>query len=194
MEEYLPGIDIVFDRFHVMQLVNRVLDGVRKGQQKHLSKHGSKALKGNRFLIMSNYMDLDNIERRRVDQLLLANKPIMIMHTMKEQLRLLWNQKNRNQGAAFLLTWALDAYKACDDYELESGSKALEPLRRLTHSMINHSDGILNYFNHRVTSGKIEGINNKIKTLKRQAYGYRDMEYFQLRLLHLHAQKSRLSG
>jgi len=47
---------------------------------------------------------------------------------------------------------------------------------------------------YQITNGKIEGINNKIKTLKRQAYGFRDKEYFQLRLFHLHEQKTRLAG
>jgi len=57
-----------------------------------------------------------------------------------------------------------------------------------------HMKGILNYFDYRITNGKMEGINNKIKTLKRQAYGFRDKAYFRLRLLHLHAQKIRLAG
>lgn len=47
---------------------------------------------------------------------------------------------------------------------------------------------VLNYFDHPISSGKIEGINNKIKTLKRQAYGFRDMGYFRLRLFHLYEQ------
>ena len=61
-------------------------------------------------------------------------------------------------------------------------------------SLARHMSGILNFFDHRISNGKIEGINNKIKTLKRQAYGYRDKEYFRLRLLHLHAQKYHLAG
>ncbi len=60
---------------------------------------------------------------------------------------------------------------------------------------INHkSEGLLSYFAHRISNGKAEGINNKIKTLKRQAYGYRDMEYFKLRLYHLHEQRYQLAG
>ena len=55
-----------------------------------------------------------------------------------------------------------------------------------THS--NHKEGILNYFKHRITNGKAEGINNKAKTMMRQAYGFRDMEYLKLRLYNLHNQ------
>ena len=68
------------------------------------------------------------------------------------------------------------------------------PLKKLAFSLLAHAKGILNYFRYRITNGKMEGINNKIKTLKRQAYGYRDKDYFRLRLLHLHVQKVRVSG
>jgi len=54
--------------------------------------------------------------------------------------------------------------------------------------------GLLNYFKHRITSGAVEGLINKIKTLKRQAYGFRDPEYFKLRLYHLHTQRYALAG
>ena len=66
----------------------------------------------------------------------------------------------------------------------------LSPIERESAS----KTAFLNYFKHRITSGKIEGINNKIKTLKRQAYGFRDMEYFKLRLFHLHVQKYSFAG
>jgi len=94
----------------------------------------------------------------------------------------------------FLATWITDAIEAAQDYEARTQSKALHPLRRLAVSLASHMKGILNYFDHCITNGKIEGINNKVKTLKRQTYGFRDMVYFRLRLYHLHAQKSRLVG
>ena len=54
--------------------------------------------------------------------------------------------------------------------------------------------GILNYFEHPITTGMVEGINNKIKVLKRKVYGYRDMEYFLLRIYFIHEAKYTLTG
>jgi len=57
--------------------------------------------------------------------------------------------------------------------------------KRLAGTLEDHRTGLLAYFRHPITTGPLEGINNKIKVLKRQAYGFRDMEYFKLRLLFL---------
>jgi len=194
VEEFLPEVKIVFDRFHIMQLINRTVDKVRKKQQVLLDKKGYQTLKGRRFLIMKNYDNLDDKQRKRLDHTLEANEPLMIVHTMKEQLRLLWSETSYKKGRKFLTTWIVDAIETACDYELKTGSKVLKPLRNLALSIARHIKGILNYFKYRITNGKIEGINNKIKTLKRQAYGFRDMNYFTLRLFHLHEQKNRLAG
>ena len=102
---------------------------------------------------------------------------------MKEQLRLLWDRPNRKRATEFLDQWCFDA--------LAAGSK---PLIKVGLMLLKHKTGILNYFEHRITSSSVEGTVNKIKTLKRQAYGFRDMEYFKLRLYHLHRQGYSLTG
>ena len=61
-EQYLPAIDIVFDRFHVMQIVNKTVDSVRKNQQKALDKEGIKTLKGGRFLSLWNFENLNPLK------------------------------------------------------------------------------------------------------------------------------------
>lgn len=194
VKKTLPEIDIVFDRFHLMQLVNKSVDKVRKAIQNNLNPKEYKLFKGNRFLLLYNYENLDPKKKDRLDILLKVNEPLMIMHTMKEQLRLLWCKKNRKKAQKFLGTWIMDALDLSFKYQCNHKNKILEPLRKLALSLLSHFQGILNYFNHRITNGKIEGVNNKIKTLKRQAYGYRDNDYFKLRLLHLHAQKVRIAG
>ena len=62
----------------------------------------------------------------------------------------------------------------------------IKPLEKVMWTLHRHKKGILNYFKHNITNALAEGINNKIKTMKRQAYGFRDIEYFKLRLYHLH--------
>jgi len=179
VKQELPHVDIIFDRFHVMKMMNTVLDDIRKEQQKICGN----TLKGERFLFLKNYDNLDVNGMERLKTLLAVNEPLFIAHTMKEQLRTLWEQKDMKSGEEFLKKWCLDA--------LLSGVK---PLMKLGKNLWRRSEGLLNYFDHRISNGKAEGINNKIKTLKRQAYGFRDMEYFKLRLYHLHEQRYQLAG
>jgi len=65
---------------------------------------------------------------------------------------------------------------------------------RLAKTLRGHATGILNYFKHRISTAKLEGINHKIKNLKRRAYGYRDETFFVLKLYSLHESSVKLSG
>ncbi len=179
VKQELPHIAIIFDHFHVMKMMNTILDDIRKEQQKI---HGN-TLKGNRFLLLKNYDSLDVNGMERLNTLLAVNEPLFVAHTMKEQLRALWEQEDRKSGEEFLKKWCLDAILT-----------GIKPLMRVSKNLWRRSEGLLNYFDHRISNGKAEGINNKIKTLKRQAYGFRDMDYFKLRLYHLHEQRHQLAG
>ncbi|MBS0626924.1 MAG: transposase, partial [Verrucomicrobia bacterium] len=70
----------------------------------------------------------------------------------------------------------------------------IAPLVKAAQTFLKHGKGLLNYFLHKIDNGKAEGINNKIKVLKRQAYGFRDIEYFTLKLYNLHKQTHELVG
>ena len=181
--EHLPHVDIVLDRYHVMALVNRASEECRRGQQAELDRLGRKTLKGCRFLLLRNYEDLPDDKQARLRRLLQINEPLLIMHTMKEQLRAFWHCLTRRGGRSFLTAWCRDAM-----------ASTIPPLRRVGKTLLFYRTFLLNYFSHGITSGTIEGIVNKIKTLKRQAYGFRDDHYFTLRLYHLHRQRYSLSG
>ena len=101
--------------------------------------------------------------------------PIAVAHTMKEQIRLFWMRPTLQEGAKFLGWWIIDA--------IETG---ISELTKAGRTLLRHWEGLTNYFKHKITNGKTEGVNNKIKTMKRQAYEFRDMEYFKLRLYNLH--------
>jgi len=183
VRESLPRVDIVFDRFHIMALINHGIDDLRREQQRELDQLGQETLKGNRFLLLRNYEDLNPDRKGRLDALLQANQPLFTMHSMKEQLRLFWEKDDGHAARAFLELWCRDA--------LQSGIKALMKVAR---TLAGYRTGLLNYFKHYITSAAVEGLNNKIKTLKRMAYGFRDTEYFKLRLYHLHTQRYSLTG
>lgn len=112
-----------------------------------------------------------------------TNESLFVAYVMKEQLRLFWKEPDVEKAAKFLHAWLRDA--------MDSGIRSL---MKVAKTLAGYRTGLLNYFKHGITNGRAEGVNNKIKTLKRQAYGFRDMEYFKLRLYHLHVQKYSLSG
>lgn len=181
VDEILPQVEIVFDRYHIVALMNRCIDDLRRDLQRELE--GQQVLKGNRFLLLKNYDTLEPDSKTRLDELLKANYPLYVTHSMKEQLRLFWEKEDEESARNFLTIWCKDA--------MQSGIKQL---MKVGKTIAAYRTGLLNYFKHHITSGAVEGLVNKIKTLKRQAYGYRDMEYFKLRLYHLHTQRYSLTG
>jgi len=183
VEEHLGHVDIVFDHYHISALVNRAIDQLRKELQTDLDRQGKRNLKGSRFLFLYNYSNLTESKKKKLQILLDANKPLFYMYNMKELLRYFWQFKTPDRAKEFLYSWCHDA--------LTSGIK---PFIRLGMTINKYKDQILNYFKHPITNAMVEGINNKIKTLKRQAYGFRDMEYFKLRLYHLHRSRYSFAG
>lgn len=194
VKETLPDLPIVFDRFHIMKYVNEAVDTVRKKLNESLDKEEKRGLKRSRFLLLRNEGSLTLGEQQRLNYLLGHHEPLMIMHMMKEELRRLWQSTSRKHAEKFLLNWCLDALSTVSDYDRTWGPQLLKPLKKLAFFIARNREGILAYFDHRITNGRAEGVNNKIKTLKRSSYGFRDMEYFKLRLYHLHRQKRQLAG
>ena len=182
--EFLPHADIVFDRFHVMKLMNMGIDEIRREQQQIYTKEGNEVLKGSRFLLLRNIESLDPEKRKGLQILLDMNAPLACAHLLKEQLREFWKQKDYDHAVIFLLKWLY-----CGGIESK-----IPQMVKCARTLLHHQKGLTNYYHHLITNATTEGINNKIETLKRQAYGYRDMEYFKLRLYHLHMQKLELIG
>lgn len=174
-KQHLPNVDIVFDRFHVMALLNKTIDEIRRDQQTKCNRVGLRAIKGMRYLLLSNYENLGQTKQNSLECLLGINKPIAIAHAMKEQIRLFWTKQSVNEGAKFLSWWIIDTLQS-----------EISDLQKVGRTLLRHGKDLLNYFKHRITNGKTEGINNKIKTMKRQSYGFRDLEYLKLRLYNLH--------
>jgi len=163
--------------------MNQGIDTLRRNHQKELDDIGKHTLKGYRFLLLRNYDALKPDHKERLDALMQANQPLFVMHYMKEQLRLFWEIPEYAQAVAFLDTYCKDAMLS-----------EIKELVRVAKALSGYRTAILNYFTHHITNAVLEGTNNKIKTLKRQAYGFRDMEYFKLRLYHLHTQRYSLTG
>jgi transposase len=182
-QEFLPDVDVVFDHFHVTALMNKALDEVRKEQQGQMNMSDAKIMKGSRFLFLRNYEDLGTDNQSRLEALLTLNEPLFKAYSLKEQFRHFWEKSSTAEAEEFFMYWGLDAL-----------STGLKPLKKLVKTLNQYRQGLLNYFKHGITNAAAEGINNKIKTMKRQAYGFRDMEYFLLRLYHLHESRYAFVG
>ena len=103
------------------------------------------------------------------------NEPLYQAYLLKEELRWFWSLISAQRAEKFLETWVQEAY-----------ATGLKSFQKLADSLLRHKPGLISYFSHRISTGPLEGLNNKIKVLKRQAYGFRDDEYFKLRLYFLH--------
>jgi len=180
---HLPNIAIIYDRFHVTKLLNNTIDKIRKAEYAKCQNKGLRVLKGQRFLLLRNFVDLQDDQKSSLQKLLEINQSLAIAHSMKEQFRLFWDLDSIAAGGRFLALWIIEAIES-----------RVEQLARTARTLLHHFEGLLSYFEHGIDNGKAEGINNKIKVLKRQAYGYRDQEYFKLRLYNLHKKEFQLVG
>ncbi len=104
-------------------------------------------------------------------------------YILKEELRAFWNCTTHKEAEQYLSDWLNKAWIS-----------GISLVRKFANMIADHKVGILNYFNFPVTTGPVEGIDNKIKVLKRKAYGYRDVEYFKLRIYFLHESRYALIG
>jgi transposase len=105
-------VDIVFDRFHIMALMNQAIDELRRDYQRELDVLGQQTLKGSRFLLLQNYDSLASERKARLDALLQVNGPLFVIHSMKEQLRLFWQKEDHKDAEKFLAVWCRDAMQS----------------------------------------------------------------------------------
>ena len=161
IEEVFPNAVVVYDRFHMMKYLNEELNKIRI-QSKIKGK-------GSRFIILRNGVDLKEEERIKLATVLSQSKRIKLAYELKEEFRDIFESHHSvEEGKKLLLEWI----------------KKAQPIYSDTLAMLrNHIDGICNYFLNRTTSGVMEGINNRLKVIKRQAYGFVNFENFRARLL-----------
>lgn len=184
--EKLPDAAIVFDHFHVVKMYNEKLSDFRRALYNEAEKVSEKkVLKGTRWLLMKNPENLnqDKDEHHRLSEALKLNEPLATAYYLKEDLRQFWKQKNKKSAKAHILHWIAMAE-----------STNIPMLIKLAKTLRAHMFGLLSYYDYPISTGPLEGTNNKIKTLQKQAYGFRDMEFFKLKIQALHESKYALIG
>ena len=181
--EHLPGVAVVFDRFHIIKLMNEKLDELRRALVREATGVMRQTIKGTRYLLLTRAANLEQAKLPKLEDALKLNQPLSQAYYLKEELGQLWEQSSRAAMEGFLRQWCARA--------MDTG---ITLLRQMAKTLLLHASGILSWWEHRLSSGKMEGVNNKIKTLTRQAYGYRDEAFFILKLLSLHHAKIKLVG
>lgn len=172
----MPQAEIVADRFHVMKLVNDELNQVRNafrrkpddlpaGVSPEVAKEG---LKNSKYALLKPEENLTDTQIEKLAEVKTVAPKLALMHQSKETFRRVFAAKTGTQALVELLDWMATA----------------QPLYPNSVATIRRWFGeILQYFEHRTTSGVVEGINNRLKLIKRAGYGFRNFERFRLRCL-----------
>ena len=181
----LPNALQVFDRFHIVKLMNDKLTQLRRDLQREAELMDRKVLKGMRWLLVKHPDNLDESknERVRLQEALDLNHSLAVAYYLKEDLSQIWKQSTKAIAAKFLTDWCRRAR-----------SSGIKVLITMANTLEGHRNGILNWYDYPISTGPLEGINNKIGALQRMAYGYKDKDYFIAKLYGLHLAKFALIG
>jgi transposase len=182
---HLSKATIVFDHFHVTKLFNDKLSDLRRWLYHRAGDEQKRVLKGVRWLLLklAENLDTERDERARLKEALRLNKPRALAYYMKEDLRQFWDQPGMKYATVFL-----------DDWIRRAKASGVHMLLQMAKTLDGHRAGLLAYYEYPISTGPLEGTNNKIKTMKRQAYGFRDHEFFKLKILAIHESKYALVG
>ncbi|HLE81182.1 MAG TPA: ISL3 family transposase [Dehalococcoidia bacterium] len=166
----LPQAKVVADKFHVLAHVHRALDQVRTSLQPQQGKRGE--LFRARYLLLAAAERLTLEQRARLEGLLARYPTLARAWALKESFRQWYASPDRATATERLEAW-----------EAEVRGQGPAPFQRLFSMLRDWRQEILNYFEHRYTNGFVEGKNNRIKVIKRLAYGYRNAQNFRQRIL-----------
>ena len=164
----------VVDKYHWIRQVCWAFDGVRKDVQKKLGKDYRIYFKHSRKLLFKRFSELDDEQKQRVNVMLALSPTLYTAHFYKEDFLKILDCKDRDSAKSALTEWINCAFDC-----------GIERFKKCAQTMINWMTGILNSFSTSVTNGFTEGCNNKIKVLKRIAFGYQNFHRFRNRILHI---------
>jgi transposase len=186
VRDHLPRAVHVFDHFHVIKLCNDKLSAFRRELYHQLSSADDrKILKGTRWLLLKNPENLDpeRDEHQRLQEALRLNAPLATAYYLKEDLRQIWMQPDKRTARRVLRDWLARAR-----------ASEVRMLVQFADTLESYQEGILAYYDYPISTGPLEGTNTKIQVMKRQAYGFRDREFFKLKILGIHETKYALVG
>lgn len=173
VRQWLPNARVIYDLYHVVSDYHRrVLDRVRvAAYQEAETEEARRWIKGSRYLLFKNDENLTAKQRPRLERLLEVNEQIHIAYVLRDALKEIWKLR---------CPWAVR--RAIKDWcEMAEGS-GIGPLKRFARTLRRHRRGIVAHACYPISTGRLEGVNNKIKVIKRRSYGFRDPLYFTLKV------------
>ena len=174
VQHHCANAQVVYDLFHVVAKFGReVVDRVRVDQANALrqDKAARRVVKRSRWLLLRNRDNLSDEHTVKLDELLAANAPLSTVYVLKTQLKELWYARDTATAHSLWQQWY--------DMALSSG---ITPLIQFARKLRPYLSGIVSSATYRLSTSVLEGMNNRIKVIKRMAYGYRDNDYFFLKI------------
>ena len=184
--DHLPDVAVVFDWFNIVKLLDDKLSELRRElYRKATDQLQWDVLKGTRWLLLkrSENLNADRSEFERLCEALRLNEILAIAYYRKEDLQLLWEEPTKRAAGRFLEGWIAQAE-----------ASGIQMLKTFARTLTRYRSGLLAWYEHPILTGPLEGTNNKIKTLKRQAYRFRNQEYFKLKIMAIHHSRFKLMG
>jgi transposase len=171
LQHHCPQALIVFDLFHVVKGFSRVVDEVRRDEVRKAVGPMKQVVKGSRYLLLKNRENLRPDQQDRLAELLKLNTNLNAVYILKDHLKVIYRYKRRHAAKAALDDWCAMASRVDNRWMRQF----IKTLRRFEY-------GILNHCNVSIGTSRLEGVNNKIKVIKRKAYGFHDTTYFGLKI------------
>lgn len=171
---FCPNVKIIHDHFHITKHLNEAINKLRILEYKKLAKQDRGFIKGTKWLLLSRKTSLSKKQKYKLNALLTVNKKLLKAYLLKEDFRKLWSYKSK--------AWAM---KFWENWKSKLRWQRLEPFKDFVKLVDKHLDGIMNFYETKthVKMGYIEGLNNKVKTLIRRHYGFRDKEYLKMKII-----------
>jgi transposase len=171
---HAPQAQIIYDKFHVLRHLSTALDTVRKQEYARLSGVGRRFIKGQKYHLLSRWENLHPKGRAALKLLLRANRRLHKAYLLKESFGQLWDYRTPGWARNFFHAW-------CDALKWQR----LWPYEKFSGLIEGHWDGIVSYCHagNKVALGFVEGLNNKIRTIQKRAYGFHDEDYLRLKIL-----------
>jgi transposase len=169
-----PQAAILFDKFHILRHLGDALDKVRKSEYARLTGKQRRFIKGQKYTLLAHRENLSLEGRQALKALLAANKRLHTAYLLKESFGQLWDYQREGWARRFF-----------DNWRASLKWQRLKPYEDFADMIERHWDGIAAYCKpeNKVALGFVEGLNNKIRVIQRRAYGLRDEEYLQLKIL-----------
>jgi len=172
--EILPNAAIVYDRFHLTRLLNRAIENQRRAYQRDLPDAERKVMKKqSRWVLLKREKNLSEMNRAHLEALKQVNEPLFDLYMMKESFLAIFDEaENKKEARSMIFTWIREVRQGPFKF-----------LKSFAKSLLKRMRAVLSWFENPVSNGKAEGINNVIKTLLKRAYGYKDFDYFRVKVL-----------